>query len=100
MRSVFIARIKWIPFEDGGRSVLIPQGVRYCPIIHIPSNKSTIEWSIDFISPNFKETDIIEFKFLSNNAPEELLKCGEIYGLFEGPKKVAIIKILNKKTNL
>ena len=97
MKNSFVARIKWITFENGGRSTVIPQGVRYCPIIKISDDKVAGDWSIDFISPDFNETDIIEFRFLSNYAPEELLKCGKIYGLFEGSKKVAVIKILSKK---
>lgn len=92
MGRYFKAIISWIKFENGGRKNIPEQGTRYCPLIRIYKGQSHIEWSIDFICPDFTKTFNIEFKFLSDAAPTHMIQMGETYEIYEGNKKVAEIK--------
>lgn len=94
MKEYFVSLINWIPYKEGGRKQLPPKGTRYCPVLRVFRNTKIEDWSIDFICPDFEETDKIEFKFLVSNAPSELLKINEIYNVFEGGKFVAQIRII------
>ncbi len=95
MKKLFTAHIEWIPYESGGRMRAPSEGIRYCPLIRIDTQNSIEEWSIDFICPDFNKSRIIKFKFLVEDAPEELLNINTVYGLYEGSRKVAKIKIIN-----
>ena len=96
MKTYFISQIEWVSFEKGGRRVIPPKGIRYCPIIMI-DGKEREKWSIDFVCPDFSETDLIEFSFLVDDAPTEKIKIEKTYDLYEGNKKVAKLFIKNKK---
>ena len=55
-----------------------------------------MDWSIDCICLDWKNTDEIIFKFLVNNAPEDLIIVGKRYGIYEGKRRVAEIGILKR----
>lgn len=76
MRKYFVASIKWTSFEDGGRKVIPKQGTRYCPLIRINDDGKNIDWSIDFVCPDFTQGSNIEFRFLVDKAPSDLIKKG------------------------
>jgi hypothetical protein len=92
MKKIFTATIDWISREEGGRVVIPLKGTRYCPIIKFDASNEKL-WSIDFICPDFCETNIIQFSFLVGNAPENRITINNYYDLFEGDKKVATVKI-------
>ena len=94
MKEYFVSSINWISYENGGRKKVPPKGTRYCPMLQICHNTKIEDWSIDFICPDFEETDMIEFKFLVNDVPSGLLEKDEKYFIYEGNKLVAQIKIL------
>lgn len=96
MEEYFEALIKWISAEEGGRKELPRQGTRYCPIIRLTEEKNNVDWSIDFVCPDFSESSEIEFEFLADRAPRWLVKTGIQYGLYEGRKKVAEIVVTKK----
>lgn len=95
MKRYFTSSIKWISYEDGGRKKLPPKGIRYCPLLRINHNDDFEDWSIDFICSDYAKTDIIEFKFLVDDAPYELIEVSEEYDVYEGSKKVAQVKIID-----
>ena len=85
------AIVKWISKENGGRVSPPPEGTRYCPLIKIDN----FDWSIDFVCTKLnKDTMFIEFTSLSKEAPLHLLSMNEVYGVYEGKKKVAELKIM------
>lgn len=92
MNKKHLAKITWFSEDEGGRKIIPPEGVRYCPIIGTVQENNI--WSIDFICPDFSKTNIIEFSFLSADAPEGLIALNERYCLFEGTKKVAEIYVI------
>lgn len=96
MKKYFISSIEWISYEKGGRKKLPVKGTRYCPLLRIYHNNVFEDWSMDFVCPDYTETDIIEFKFLVDDAPYELLKISEKYDVYEGNKKVAQVKIIDR----
>lgn len=95
MRKYFIANIKWISFEKGGRKTLPREGTRYCPLVRMYKDNDVLDWSIDFICPNFYKTNSIKFKFLVENAPTDLIEKDMKYGIYEGSKHVAEIRIVD-----
>lgn len=94
MKNYFTARIEWMSYENGGRRNVPPQGTRYCPLIQLHEKDRCVEWSIDFICPDFSKTDLIHFCFLVENAPTNLIELNEEYNVFEGAKRVAKIKVI------
>lgn len=93
MSNYFNASIVWKSFEEGGRRKIPMEGTRYCPLIHLLDEGKHVEWSIDFICPNFSETNIITFCFVAEEAPYDLLQLNGKYNLFEGSRHVATIMI-------
>lgn len=85
------AQIIWISSEDRGRKKVLPIGTRYCSIIKVKGIKDSNEqWSTDFICTNRdNNTSYINFCFLSEEAPKEILVSGLEFELFEGNRKVA-----------
>lgn len=94
MKKYFISRICWISYQEGGRKKIPSEGTRYCPLIRINGAVSHEEWSIDFICPDFKKTDLIKFQFLVDAAPCELIEKNMNYNIYEGNRKVAQLKII------
>lgn len=95
MENYFIASIDWLSGEQGGRKAIPKEGTRYCPLLKISSDVDSMEWSIDFICPDFNETNIIKFKFLVNTAPSHLIEKNSKYEIYEGNRKVAEVKIIH-----
>lgn len=93
MAKVFEASLEWVPENLGGRKMIPSFGTRYNPLIRIDGAKSALDWSIDFICPQEKEQVDIQFSFVSEQAPMDMLKKGGSYGIYEGNKKVAILII-------
>ncbi len=93
MKRYFQAGIVWISFDRGERKTLPNEGARYCPLIRMPKDEKYIDWSIDFICPDFTKSDNIVFQFLVDTAPSYLVRKNEKYVVFEGNKKVAEIRI-------
>ena len=97
MKRYYIASVKWISLENGGRKMPC-KGTRYCPIIRLNQVNDYEDWSIDFICPDFSKESHIRFKFLVDNGPDHLIKINQKYEICEGNKKVAEIiikKIIN-----
>lgn len=92
----FVAQIEWIEYEKGGRKIIPPKGARYCPIIRMTDKEQYCDWSIDFLCPDFNETNMIMFTFLVNEAPTGLLELNKFYDIFEGARRVARLKIIRK----
>lgn len=95
MKRIFISQINWIPYEKGGRKNVPPEGTRYCPLIRFLNQQNCEEWSIDFICSNFEKGNIIEFKFLMDHAPYELIQFDLWYDIYEGNKRVAQIRVID-----
>lgn len=98
MKKMAKAMITWIRQENGGRKDPPEIGTRYCPIVVFDAmvqNKDEF-WSADFICTEVDEkmNSIVDFAFLVEDAPMELLVNGNKFNLFEGNKKVAFGVIL------
>lgn len=98
MKKIAKAKITWISKENGGRKNPPEPGIRYCPIVVfdvLNKNKDGF-WSADFICTEVDEkmNSIVDFAFLAEDAPIELLVDGNRFELFEGNKKVAFGIIL------
>ena len=89
------AIVKWISKQNGGRVSPPPEGTRYCPLIKIDNFAENPYWSIDFVCTKLnKDTMFIEFTSLSEEAPLHLLSINDVYGIYEGNKKVAELKMM------
>ena len=87
----FRSTIQWLSQDDGGRKNIPSLGTRYCPLIKIDGCKDA--WSIDFICPDFTRTDKIQFSFLVDDAPKDMIDVAKHFDLFEGAKKVAVVLV-------
>ena len=96
MRNYYIAQIKWLSNTEGGRKKIPPKGTRYCPLIRIYNKVNYEEWSIDFMCPDFTKTNIINFNFLAKDVSHNLIEKDKSYEIYEGNKRVAEIKIVDK----
>lgn len=93
-KCFFKSKITWYSQADGGRKNIPSVGIRYCPIIKIDICKNS--WSIDFICPDFTKTDIIQFSFLVDDAPKDIIEVGKNYDLYEGGRKVALVSVVDR----
>ena len=93
MKKIVKAQITWIKYENGGRKNPPLAGTRYCPIVIFNKIKGETGeiWSADFICTEVDENlrSIVEFTFLSEDAPINCLVKRNQFELFEGNKKVA-----------
>ena len=94
MKEYYKASLTWIPYDQGGRKKIPLQGTRYCPQIRMDDSDDSELWSVDFLCMEEAEQMNIVFSFLSEKAPHHALKENERYPLYEGRKKVAMVKIL------
>ena len=94
MKRYYVADIEWISHDKGGRKSIPKEGTRYCPLFRICKEDSRVDWSIDFVCSDFSITHNITFKFLVNDTPNNLLEKNVSYGLYEGNKHVAELRIL------
>lgn len=93
--------VSWLPKEKGGRTKL-PDGHQYLTVAKF--NEDGPEWihnawSVKILfdtSPSSQGNPSIgTASFIAENAPEERLFSGQNFELFEGPKKVATVKVLS-----
>lgn len=93
MKKIVKAHITWTAYENGGRKNPPLAGTRYCPIVIFNNVKGNIGefWSADFVCTEVDKnySSIVEFTFLSEDAPMDYLVKGNEFELFEGNKKVA-----------
>lgn len=91
MEYSVVAFIKWISYEDGGRKKVPPKNTKYCPIIKFDDIDMDGDWSILFYCTEINEhcEEVVNMKFLSDNAPSELLISDRKFALYEGRKMVA-----------
>jgi hypothetical protein len=94
------AKVTWLPSEEGGRSAL-PTGTRYVTIGRFPEDGPKWpdgSWSVvlDFPKPPSEQgvTSFGRASFLVGNAPEERLRPGRTFELYEGLRKVATVELL------
>jgi hypothetical protein len=95
-----VAKVHWVPREEGGRTSL-PTGKRYATIARFPEDTGTWlqeAWSIvlEFDEPPSAQGNpsIAKARFLVGQAPVDRLKPGRAFELYEGKKKVATVEIV------
>jgi len=93
--------VLWTSPEEGGRKA-IPQGNRYVTVSRFEEDRETWQkeaWSIVLEFPTSPEIQGNpargQASFLSATAPQDRLRPGCIFELFEGPRKVATVKVLS-----
>lgn len=91
MNKTVQAKINWVPQEDGGRKVILPAGMRYCPIIVFESEKTAQTlWSAAIFNTLVEGRNTVsDVSYLSEEAPHYLLQSGSKFRLFEGQQVVA-----------
>ena len=98
-RSV-LAKVYWIPPEQGGRTSL-PTGKRYSTLARFTQDADTWlqeAWSIllEFDEPPADQGNpsLAKARFLAEKAPGDRLQLGCAFALYEGHKKVAMVEIV------
>ena len=98
-RSV-LAKVHWIPAEEGGRAFL-PTGKQYATISRFTEDAGTWlqeAWSmvLEFDEPPSVQGNpsIARARFLVEQAPVDRLQPGHAFELYEGKKKVALVNII------
>lgn len=95
LKTYYLADIHWLTEAEGGR-IIPPYGApKYAPIIGLPKDVEGT-WSIIFEVPESPENNEIMFCFLADKGPRDAIVVGESYDLFEGPHKVASIKVTKR----
>ena len=100
MSKSVLAKVHWIPAEEGGRAFL-PTGKQYATIARFTEDAGARlqeAWSIvlEFDKPPSVQGNpsIARVRFLVEQAPVDRLKPGRAFGLYEGKKKVAMVEIV------
>ena len=100
MGKSVLAKVHWIPSEEGGRTSL-PTGKKYATISRFPEDVGTWlqeAWSIvlEFDEPPATQGNpsMARARFLVEKAPVDRLKPGRAFELYEGKKKVATVEIV------
>ena len=91
MKASVKAEINWMPVETGGRTHILPVGMRYCPMIvfEIEQEGDTL-WSAELYNTSIKDrTSIADISYLVDDAPYHLLQPGNKFQLYEGQRVVA-----------
>lgn len=94
MKKTVDVLVNWI-----GKEGRLPMGLRYSTVSKFKEDNWDKEaWSIvlDFDETPAKQGNPSKGKarFLSDDAPHERLKEGDIFELYEGKEKIAIVKII------
>ena len=87
---MFLAKINWIKFEDGGMRIIPILNVKCHPMIKLENNNELLPWSSvieNKVKVNDRET-IANVGFLMDNAPRYLLKKNLKFDLYEGGKNL------------
>lgn len=97
-----LVQVHWISREEGGRSSL-PAGHQYSTVSRFEEDTDTWlqkAWSVvlDFDRPPLEQGNpsVARAKFLSDSAPIERLMPGRTFELYEGRKKVAVVRIISE----
>lgn len=99
MAKIVKAQIYWIPEEEGGRTS-IPNNFNYSTVACFEDIKEKYPreaWSVVVDLEHAKKESrwvAADFRFLVDNAPEQLLYKGSKFKLFEGHRLVATGEIL------
>ena len=100
MNKPILAKVHWIPSEEGGRTSL-PTGKRYATVSRFAEYASAWlqeAWSIvlEFDEPPSAQGNpsIARAWFLAEKAPVDRLKPGRAFELYEGKKKVARVQVV------
>jgi len=98
-----LAELNWIPKSHGGRSTPLScrKGKFYLPLIRFPDvpppSGNEPVWSV-VVEPVHEEIEEsphqILISYLFPDAPEQELRNGRGFGLYEGPRPVAVGRIL------
>ena len=92
-------RVHWVPADQGGRTTL-PTGNTYSTVARFPEDTHWPEeaWSIVLESvPSPAEQgspSIGKVRFLVDEAPQERLRIGRSFDLYEGARRVATVEVL------
>ncbi|QCT21072.1 hypothetical protein FEM41_16180 [Jejubacter calystegiae] len=94
-------KIVWVSFQEGGRKSVPPEG-RYFSVARFPDdiNWQNNAWSVVFEleAPEESIDETVSYgtvKFLVDNAPTEKMAEFSSFDIYEGPKKVAQVIILD-----
>ena len=100
MNKPVLAKVYWIPLEEGGRTSL-PTGKRYATISRFAEDASAWlqeTWSLvlEFDEPPSAQGNpsMARARFLAEKAPVDRLQPGYAFELYEGNKKVAMVHII------
>lgn len=95
-------RIEWKSVTQGGRAAPFV-GMRYSTVARFPGDalpwESASAWSVvvEFDEATRSDSgDLGTVRFLSENAPHDLLKAGTVFELYEGPRLTAVGTVLNE----
>lgn len=102
MSTSVLAKVHWIPPEEGGRASL-PTGKRYATISRFHEDAGTWwqeAWSIvlEFDEPPADQGNpsMARARFLVEKAPVDRLKPGRVFELYEGKRKVATVEVVSE----
>lgn len=95
------ALVTWVPTVEGGRSAL-PMAHQYATVARFREDGarwSEEAWSVvlDFpVTPAEQGSPSVgEVRFLVDGAPHERLHVGNAFELFEGPRRVAYVELID-----
>jgi len=91
MKKIVKANLTWTPFEQGGRKVILPVGMKYYPIIIFESEQETDTlWCAELFNISIKDRQsVADVTYLVDDAPFHLLQSGKTFNLYEGQRVVA-----------
>ncbi|CAI3949011.1 unnamed protein product [Commensalibacter communis] len=101
-------KIKWVAYQQGGRKE-VPTNNRYYPLARFPEIETEIDWFnhhmiwsvvLDLGETSTENGDLISYakvRFLVDDAPHERFTLYSFFEIYEGPKKVGDVFLLNNK---
>lgn len=92
--KVYIAKINWLKFEQGGRRQGIPMyNEKYCPIVSVDGKQVFAGSVYGLLCYSYKQLDdytsLAQIRFLNTAEAPDVLYVGAKIELYEGGKKVA-----------
>lgn len=98
--KVFIAKIYWIPSNQGGRKQGIPlHNEKYCPIVAVDGKKVFSGSLYGLLCYSFNKINddisLAHIRFLNTKDAPDVLYVGAKIELYEGLKKVANGEVIN-----
>jgi hypothetical protein len=91
---VFIAKIKWLTEEQGGRKQGIPmKNEKYCPLVAVDGKREFLGGAFGLLCYSYEKigenTTLAQIRFLNTEAAPDVLYIGANIDLYEGNKLVA-----------